>query len=96
MRRGRGRPRGHTAHNTTAHLIEDIERLRSALGIERWLVLGGSWGATLGLAYAAAHPQACIGLVLRGLFLGRHADVRDFFDGHRAVSPVAHDSYNFV
>jgi len=88
---GRSTPRGHTAHNTTAHLIADIERLRSALGIERWLVLGGSWGATLGLAYAAAHPQACIGLVLRGLFLGRHADVREFFDEHRAVAPSAHD-----
>ena len=88
---GRSTPRGATAHNTTAHLIADIERLREHLGIARWLVLGGSWGATLGLAYAAAHRAACAGLVLRGLFFGSRADVQQFFDGHRSVSPAAHD-----
>jgi len=88
---GRSRPRGTLEANTTAHLVADIERLRESLAISQWLVLGGSWGATLGLAYAAAHPDACLGLVLRGMFLGRPADVRDFFDEHRAVAPSAHD-----
>ena len=88
---GRSTPRGEMADNTTDKLVSDIEALRQHLDIDRWLVLGGSWGATLGLVYAAAHPSACLGLVLRGFFTGSEMAVADFFDGHRALSPAGHD-----
>lgn len=76
---GASTPRGATHANTTAHLVADIERVRETLGITRWLVAGGSWGATLALAYAAAHPQAVAALLLRNVFLGRREDVLRFF-----------------
>jgi proline iminopeptidase len=60
--------------NTTPHLVADIERLREHLGIERWLVFGGSWGTTLGLAYGQAHPERVTGFVLRGVWLIRPSD----------------------
>ena len=75
--------------NTTGHLIQDIERLREHLGIERWLVVGGSWGGGLGLAYAAAHPAACLGAVIRGVFLSRPADLQWFFHGAQQSMPDA-------
>jgi proline iminopeptidase len=73
---GRSRPFAELAHNTTGHLVEDMERLRQHCGVERWLVFGGSWGATLALAYAQAHPRRVSGLVLRGVFLGSDAEVQ--------------------
>lgn len=76
-------------HNTTAHLIDDIERLREHLQIERWLVVGGSWGAGLGLAYASAHPNRCAGAVIRGVFLSRPADLHWFFEAARQCMPDA-------
>lgn len=76
---GRSQPRGELQANTSDHLVADIERLRARLGVERWLVVGGSWGAGLALAYAAAHPESCLGLVLRGVFLGRPSDLDWFF-----------------
>lgn len=75
---GRSTPRGGTAHNTTAHLLADLRRVRAALAIDRWLVVGGSWGATLAIAHAAAEPQAVAGLLLRATFLARHADIAAF------------------
>ena len=60
--------------NTTAHLLGDIEALRDHLGIERWLVLGGSWGSTLGLAYAEAHTTRVSALILFGVTTGRHSE----------------------
>src|SRR5690348_15392069 len=66
---GRSTPLGETRHNHTDALIEDIEALRRHLGIERWLVCGGSWGAALALAYAGRHPDRVSGLLLRGTFL---------------------------
>lgn len=72
---GRSRPRGSRDANTLPHLIADMETIRAALGIERWLVSGGSWGATLALAYAQAHPRRVSGLVLRATFLGTRAEV---------------------
>ncbi|GAA1595718.1 prolyl aminopeptidase [Actinoplanes couchii] len=69
-----GDPAVSLAHNTTAHLVADVERLREHLGVERWLVFGGSWGTTLGLAYAQAHPERVTALVLRGVWLGRLSD----------------------
>jgi proline iminopeptidase len=86
---GRSLPRGAVQANTSDALIADIERLRQHLGIERWLVFGGSWGAGLALAYAAAHRSACLGLVLRGVFLGRASDLDWFFLHARQFLPDA-------
>ncbi len=86
---GRSTPRGERAHNTTADLVADIERLRRHLGVERWLVTGGSWGSALAVAYAAAHREACIGAVLRGVFLTGPADLDWFFGGAAALFPQA-------
>lgn len=86
---GRSQPRGSVQANTSAHLVADIEALRAHLGIERWLVVGGSWGAGLALAYAAAHPSACLGLLLRGVFLGRQGDLDWFFQRAQQLLPDA-------
>jgi len=75
--------------NTTGELIGDIERLRRELGIAQWLVVGGSWGAGLALAYAAEHPGACLGLVLRAVFLSRPSDLHWFFCEARQFLPDA-------
>ena len=90
---GRSRPLGSLEANTTPHLVEDIERLRGYLGIDRWLLFGGSWGSTLALAYAQAHQEHVIGLVLRGVFLGRPSEVEWFLHGLRAVFPDAHAAF---
>lgn len=86
---GRSVPRGELRENTTAHLLRDIEHLRVHLGIERWLVVGGSWGSTLALAYAQQHPDRVCGLLLRGVFLGRDEDVDWFMHGMRRFHPEA-------
>lgn len=86
---GRSRPRGGLRDNTTGELIGDIERVRAALGIERWLVMGGSWGATLAVLYAARCGGAVRGLLLRALFLARRADLDWFFGGAAALRPEA-------
>lgn len=86
---GRSRPMGELRENTTPHLVADIEALRRFLGIEKWLLFGGSWGSTLALAYAQAHPQRVTGCVLRGIFLGRAAEVDWFLHGLRRVFPDA-------
>lgn len=72
---GRSRPRRGREANTTDHLIADLEALRHQFGIERWLVVGGSWGATLALAYTERHPAAVRGLALRSVFLGTRAEL---------------------
>lgn len=84
---GRSRPLGETAHNTTPHLVADMERLRARLGIDRWLVFGGSWGSTLALAYGEAHPERCLGFVLRGIFLCRRPEIDWFLYGMRRFFP---------
>jgi len=76
---GRSRPPASLADNTTWHLVDDIEALRRHLGIDRWLVFGGSWGSTLALAYAQTCPQAVSGLVLRGIFLLRQKEISWFY-----------------
>jgi proline iminopeptidase len=78
---GRSQPAGGTQHNTTPHLLEDLRQLRQHLGITRWLVVGGSWGAALALAHAADEPHAVAGLLLRAVFLARDEDVQGFFRG---------------
>ena len=86
---GRSTPLGCLDQNTTPKLIEDMERLRRHLGVERWVVFGGSWGSTLALAYAEHHPQRCLGLVLRGIFLCRPSEIEWFLYGLRAIFPEA-------
>ena len=86
---GASTPVGEALDNTTQHLIADIELLRKYLEIDRWLVFGGSWGSTLGLAYGQAHPQRCSGFVLRGIFLGRQSEIDWFLYGLKAIFPEA-------
>jgi len=86
---GRSTPAAELADNTTQHLVADLERLRTELGIERWLVFGGSWGSTLALAYTQAHPERVLGLVLRGIFLATTAEIDWFMHGMRNVFPEA-------
>jgi len=86
---GRSTPAAAIEDNTTAHLVDDLERLRHELGVARWLVFGGSWGATLALAYAQAHAQRCLGLVLRGVFLARPVEIDWFIHGMRQIFPEA-------
>jgi proline iminopeptidase len=75
---GQSKPFGETENNTTQDLIEDMERIRARLNIDRWLVFGGSWGAALGLLYAQQHPDKILGMILRGVFLARQCDM-DWF-----------------
>jgi proline iminopeptidase len=86
---GRSTPLGELRENTTPHLVADIERLRGHLGIERWLVFGGSWGSTLALAYGEAHPGRCAGFILRGVFLCRRSEIDWFLYGLRTLYPEA-------
>jgi proline iminopeptidase len=90
---GRSQPLGGLTANTTPDLVADIETLRRHLGIENWLLFGGSWGSTLALAYAQAHPQRVSGMVLRGIFLGRPAEVDWFLRGIATVFPEAHAAF---
>jgi proline iminopeptidase len=86
---GRSTPVGELRQNTTQHLVADIETLRRMLGIDQWLVFGGSWGSTLALAYGEAHPERCLGFVLRGIFLARAWEISWFMRGMRQFFPEA-------
>jgi proline iminopeptidase len=90
---GRSQPLGEVRYNTTPHLVADLELLREHLGIARWLVFGGSWGSTLALAYAEAHPSRVLGLVLRGIFLCRPSEIDWFLYGLRNVFPEAWEKF---
>src|ERR1700716_4753756 len=76
---GRSRPKGRREHNTLPHLIADMESIREKFGFERWMIVGGSWGATLALAYAQAHPNRVTGIVLRATFLGTRSELEGAF-----------------
>src|SRR5882724_6505316 len=76
---GRSRPKGRREDNTLPHLIADMEIIREQLGITRWMIVGGSWGATLALAYAQAHPHRVTGIVLRATFLGTRDELEGAF-----------------
>jgi proline iminopeptidase len=78
---GKSRPFASLEKNTTWDLVEDIERLRKILGIEKWVVFGGSWGSTLSLAYAISHPNRVKALVVRGIFLARKEEIDWFYNG---------------
>ena len=90
---GRSRPLGSLERNTTEDLVGDIETLRRHLGIDRWLLFGGSWGSTLALAYAQHAPDHVAGCVLRGVFLGRPREVEWFLHGLEAIFPDAHATF---
>ncbi|MFZ4069706.1 MAG: prolyl aminopeptidase [Caulobacterales bacterium] len=91
---GRSTPYCETQDNTTWDLVEDMEKIRKRLGIERWLVFGGSWGSTLALAYAATHPERVAGLILRGVFLLTAAEISWFYQsGASHIFPDAYERY---
>ncbi len=94
--RGAGKSRPHACldENTTWDLVADMERIRQALGIERWVVFGGSWGSTLSLAYAQTHPERVKALILRGIFLIRPKEIRWFYqEGASFLFPDAWEQY---
>jgi proline iminopeptidase len=76
---GRSQPHAELRENTTWDLIADIETLRKKFEIDQWYVFGGSWGSTLSLAYAINHPNRCLGLILRGIFLTRRKELKWFY-----------------
>ena len=93
---GKSRPHAELRQNTTWDLVADIEQLREHLGIERWLVFGGSWGSTLALAYAQAHPGRVTELVLRGIFMLRRWELEWFYQnsgGAAALFPDLWEQY---
>jgi proline iminopeptidase len=91
---GASTPHAELTENTTWDLVSDIEKLRLHLGIARWTVFGGSWGSTLSLAYSQTHPQACTGLILRGIFLLRRKELHWFYqEGTSYLFPDAWESY---
>ncbi len=91
---GKSTPYASLEHNTTWDLVEDIERIRATLDIDRWLVFGGSWGSTLALAYAETHPVRVTELVLRGIFLLRRQEIRWFSqEGASHIFPDAWEDY---
>jgi len=97
--RGTGRSTPHAAleGNTTQHLVADIETVRTTLGIDQWVVFGGSWGSTLGLVYAETHPERVLGLILRGIFLCRPRDIHWFYqEGASFLLPDHWDDYRDI
>jgi len=91
---GQSTPYAEVRENSTWELVADIERIREQLGIERWMVFGGSWGATLGLAYAEKHPQRVTELILRGIFLLRQREVDWLYqEGASRIFPDAWEPY---
>lgn len=90
---GRSTPLGECRANTTQLLIADIEYLRQILGVDQWLVYGGSWGATLGLAYGQAHPERCLGFILRSIFLCSQAEIDWFFRGAEMFHTELHAAF---
>jgi proline iminopeptidase len=91
---GKSQPFASLEDNTTWHLVEDTEKLRKHLGIDRWVVFGGSWGSTLALAYAETHPERVMSIILRGIFLCRPQEIRWFYqEGINAIYPDTWDDY---
>jgi proline iminopeptidase len=85
---GRSEPHASLENNTTQALVADLEVVREQLNIDKWVLMGGSWGTTLALAYAENHPERVLGMILRGVFLGRQEDIDWLYaDGTRKVFP---------
>lgn len=92
---GQSRPFAELRENTTWDLVADIEKIRSKLGIEKWLIFGGSWGSALALAYAETHPERCSELVLRGIFMLRQQELQWFYQqGASRLFPEAFEQYS--
>ncbi len=91
---GQSTPHAELRENTTWDLVSDIEKLRDYLGVEKWVVFGGSWGSTLALAYSQTHPARCQGLILRGIFMLRQKEIRWFYqEGASYIFPDAWEEY---
>ena len=91
---GRSRPKGRRDDNTLPHLIADMEMIREKFGLQRWMIVGGSWGATLALAYAQAHPERVTGIVLRATFLGTRQELEGaFLDALPRFHPGLHEDF---
>jgi proline iminopeptidase len=90
---GRSTPLGELRENTTPHLVADLERLREHLNVDRWVLFGGSWGSTLAIAYAEAHPERCLALLLRGIFLCRPSEIHWFLYGLKSVFPEVWEKF---
>ncbi len=91
---GKSTPHAELRENTTWDLVEDTEKLRKHLGIEKWVVFGGSWGSTLSLAYSQAHPKRVKGIILRGIFLLRRKELLWFYqEGASWIFPDAWEHY---
>lgn len=87
----RSEPFGCMEENTPQHSIQDMEKLREHLGIEKWLVFGGSWGSSLALLYGQSHQERCLGFILRGVWLVREQDISHLFYGMGKVFPEAYE-----
>ena len=91
---GKSTPHAELRENTTWDLVSDIEKLREHLGIDKWVVFGGSWGSTLSLAYSETHPERCTGLILRGIFMLRQKELHWFYqEGASNIFPDAWEEY---
>ena len=90
---GRSTPFGDTQHNTTQLLLDDVEFVRESLGIQKWVVFGGSWGSTLALMYGIMHPENCLSLVLRGVFLAREEDFDWFLRPNGCAAQIYPEAY---
>lgn len=89
----RSKPRGETQQNSTPDLIEDIEKLRKHLSIQKWFIFGGSWGSALAILYGEAFPQHCLGFILRGVFLARKIEVHHTWYGMQDIYPEAWEQF---
>jgi len=87
---GKSKPFCELKNNNIQNLILDMERIREKLGLQKWILFGGSWGSTLALYYAINYPERCLGLVLRGVFLGTRNEIDWFLCGMRKFYPEAH------
>ena len=91
---GKSRPHASLHQNTTQYLIDDMEKIRQKLGVEKWVLFGGSWGSTLALAYAQSHPDRVLGMILRGIFLCRQQDLSWLYQcGASRLFPEAWEAF---
>ncbi len=90
---GKSKPYSETNKNTTNDLLNDIEKIRLILKIEKWIIFGGSWGSTLGILYGINFPQHCLGFVLRGIFLGTLSEINWFLYGMKKFFPESYSKF---
>jgi len=90
---GRSKPLGELGENSTQNLIADIEQLRISLGIDKWMVFGGSWGSTLAMLYGQAHPDQCLGFVLRGIFCATEQEIKSLWNANDDIFPEVYEEF---